>query len=101
MVVCVKFILYAAIVTLAKDNFALLNSNKYLELIIIALSIIYGIFAVVTSFKTGYKSLNTIYLGFTDNLIKIVKGDDKMKVVTYLLKERVVDILNKSNTIKK
>ena len=101
MAVCVKFILYTAIVTLAKDNFALLSSNKYLELFIIALSILYGIFAIVTSFKTGYKSLNTIYLGFTNNLIKIVKGDDKVKIVSYLLKERVVDMLNSSNTIEK
>lgn len=79
----------------------MLSSNKYLELFIIALSILYGIFAIVTSFKTGYKSLNTIYLGFTNNLIKIVKGDDKVKIVSYLLKERVVDMLNSSNTIEK
>ena len=100
MVVCAKFILYTAIVTLAKDNFALLNSDRYFELIIIALSILYGIFAIVTSFKTGYKALNTIYLGFTNNLVKIVKKVENIKIVTYLLKERLVDIMSNSNTIE-
>lgn len=86
--------------TLAKDNFALLNSDRYFELIIIALSILYGIFAIVTSFKTGYKALNTIYLGFTNNLVKIVKKVENIKIVTYLLKERLVDIMSNSNTIE-
>lgn len=78
----------------------MLNSNRYFELIIIALSILYGIFAIITSFKTGYKALNTIYLGFTNNLVKIVKKGENIKIVTYLLKERLVDIMSNSNTIE-